>query len=106
MRHIAAAVLVWFALAVAAFTAQAAEPELKTYRQKVSYAFGLDLGQSLKNLEYDFDVDAVTRQHRVERLGAAADTEHAHVRVAFEAVPEQLTDEAMVVENEDVVGRR
>ena len=52
------------------------------------------------------DVDAMTRQYLVERLGAAADTEHAHVRVAFEAVSEQLTDETMVVENEDVVRRR
>ena len=55
------AVCAVFSLMLVAGPAVASDPvtELKTEKQKISYALGLDLGSYFKSLETDFDLDAV-----------------------------------------------
>jgi FKBP-type peptidyl-prolyl cis-trans isomerase len=55
------AVCAVFSLVLVAGPAVASDPvtELKTDKQKLSYALGLDLGSYFKSLETDFDLDAI-----------------------------------------------
>ncbi len=55
------AVCAVFSLMLVAGPAVASDPvtELKTDKQKLSYALGLDLGSYFKSLETDFDLDAI-----------------------------------------------
>ncbi|MCW5213942.1 FKBP-type peptidyl-prolyl cis-trans isomerase N-terminal domain-containing protein, partial [Desulfobulbus sp. US5] len=55
------AVCAVFSLMLIAGPAVASDPvtELKTDKQKLSYALGLDLGSYFKGLEADFDLDAI-----------------------------------------------
>lgn len=55
------AVCAVFSLMLIAGPAVASDPvtELKTDKQKLSYALGLDLGSYFKGLEADFDLDVI-----------------------------------------------
>ncbi|MCI5123925.1 MAG: FKBP-type peptidyl-prolyl cis-trans isomerase [Candidatus Electrothrix sp. AR5] len=68
------AVCAVFSLMLIAGPVVASDPvtELKTEKQKISYALGLDLGSYFKSLETDFDLDAVYQGISVSYTGGKA----------------------------------
>ena len=68
------AVCAVFSLMLIAGSAVASDPvtELKTEKQKLSYALGLDLGSYFKSLESDFDLDAIYQGISASYTGAKA----------------------------------